>query len=282
MTQDRKQPGSVSVDPPKLNDLARLLWSAFVAPFRDPIGILLGSGIVALMLWGYHGNLELLGAVWDGWTGPGSDPTARAGIIPGIPWDQEWLSFWVGALLVVGIPAIVIRCVFKRRLRDFGLGLPPPGLRRLALMCAIGLFVVSFGTFYLYGHDPAMAATYPFFRDFDGIGQFVAYEIGYLPFFVAIEFMFRGYLLFGMYLLPARKAGAGEKGLLANLDWRILIPMLAYTTWHLGKPLPELWGTLAWGPATSAVALATRSIWPIIIVHWLLNVWMDLVIWQQW
>ncbi|RJF80795.1 CPBP family intramembrane metalloprotease [Oleomonas cavernae] len=282
MIQDRKQPGPISVDPPKLNDLARLLWDAFVAPFRDPTGILLGSAIVALMLWGYHGKLELLGAVWDGWTGPGSDPAARARIIPGIAWDQEWLSFWAGALLVVGIPAIVIRYVFKRRLRDFGLGLPPPGLRRLALLCAIGLLTVSFGTFYLYGHDPAMAATYPFFRDFDGIGQFVVYEIGYLPFFLAIEFIFRGYLLFGMYLLPAPKAGAGRAGLPANLDWRILVPMLAYSAWHLGKPLPELWGTLVWGPATSAVALTTRSIWPIVIVHWLLNVWMDLVIWQQW
>jgi membrane protease YdiL (CAAX protease family) len=58
--------------------------------------------------------------------------------------------------------------------------------------------------------------------------------------------------------------------------------MLAYTAWHLGKPLPELWGTLVWGPAASAIVLATHSIWPIVLVHWLLNVWMDLVSWQGW
>jgi membrane protease YdiL (CAAX protease family) len=58
--------------------------------------------------------------------------------------------------------------------------------------------------------------------------------------------------------------------------------MLSYTAWHLGKPLPELWGTLVWGLAAGAVALASQSIVPIILVHWLLNVWLDLLIWKRW
>jgi membrane protease YdiL (CAAX protease family) len=51
--------------------------------------------------------------------------------------------------------------------------------------------------------------------------------------------------------------------------------MLSYTAWHLGKPLPEVWGTLVWGLATGTIALATGTIWPIIIVHWLLNIVLD-------
>lgn len=277
--------GRHELESPTLVTMARLFLSAFVGPFRDPRGILLASAMVALLFWGYHGNLDLLGKLWGGWTGPGSDPVARARILPGIPWDQEWLSFWTGALLTVAIPAIVIRYGFKLRLRDFGLGLPPRGLRRFALMCAIGLFVISFPTFYMYGNNPDMAAVYPFYRHFDGVGQFLVYELGYLPFFVAIEFIFRGYLLFGLYLLPPRKAPAAvanHADLFADLDWRILVPMLAYTAWHLGKPLPELWGTLFWGLVAGAIVLKTRSIWPVVIVHWLLNVWMDFVIWQQW
>ena len=39
---------------------------------------------------------------------------------------------------------------------------------------------------------------------------------------------------------------------------------------------------LVWGLSTSAIALAIRSIWPIVAAHWALNVWMDLVIWQGW
>jgi hypothetical protein len=91
--------------------------------------------------------------------------------------------------------------------------------------------------------------------------------------------------LFGVYSLWPREALDGVAGDAAPrlvVDFRILIPMLAYTAWHLGKPLPELWGTLVWGLVVSAIVLAIRSIWPIVAVHWLLNVWMDLVIWQGW
>ena len=284
MLEPRPITGS-ELESPSVRTVARLLVNTVVGPLREPRGVLLATAIVAIMLWGYHGNFELLGAVWDGWAGPGSNPAGRAQILPGIPWDQEWLSFWAGALFVVGIPAIVIRRVFKRRLRDFGLGRPPRGRRRLALICAVGLLLLPFGTFYLYAHDPGMASTYPFYRQFEGVGQFVVYELGYIPFFLAIEFIFRGFLLFGLYVLPsggARTDEAKSDGLRAFPDWRLLVPMLAYTAWHLGKPLPELWGTLIWGPAASAVAIATRSIWPIVIAHWLLNVWMDLVIWQSW
>jgi membrane protease YdiL (CAAX protease family) len=58
--------------------------------------------------------------------------------------------------------------------------------------------------------------------------------------------------------------------------------MLSYTAWHLGKPVPELWGTLVWGILAGTVVLATRTVWPVIIVHWLLNVFMDLAIYKDW
>jgi len=29
--------------------------------------------------------------------------------------------------------------------------------------------------------------------------------------------------------------------------YALMIQMLSYTAWHLGKPLPELWGTVVWG-----------------------------------
>jgi membrane protease YdiL (CAAX protease family) len=63
-------------------------------------------------------------------------------------------------------------------------------------------------------------------------------------------------------------------------NYALLISMLAYTAWHAGKPLLELWGTLPWGLLAGVIALATRTIWPIIIVHWLLNVFLDVVIYK--
>ena len=58
--------------------------------------------------------------------------------------------------------------------------------------------------------------------------------------------------------------------------------MLAYTTWHYGKPDPELLGTVFWGVGVAAIALRIRSLWPIILAHWLYNILLDLILWKGW
>ncbi len=242
--------------------------------------------MVVILCWGHHGRLGLLRVVWDGWTGPGTvGHPSRQSILAGIPWDQEWLSFLGGAVLLVLVPVLVIRFVLRHDLRRYGLGLPRDGRRRLAVASAAFLLVVGIPAFYLAAHHQGMRSTYPLFPDFTGLRGFIAYELGYVLFFLAIEFMFRGYLLFGWSNFRAGRATEsidGAAGRLAAAPWAIVVPMLAYTVWHLGKPLPEVAGTLVWGVAAGVSALATGTIWHLVIVHWLLNVFMDLVIWQQW
>ncbi len=273
-------------DDPSVLTILKLIWNTIARLFHDPIGMILGSGFLLIMLWGYHGELELLGLVWDGWTGPGSagDP-ARQTIIPGIPWDQEWLSFAAGIVLLVAIPAVLIKLVYKQNLSDYGLGLPRPDRWKLTTLSAVLLFAVSLPAFFLGARDAGMQATYPLFRDFESLGQFVVYEIGYVMFFIVIEFIFRGYLLFGLYQFRDEQALPGVTGIRGPLVfgyYAIFLSMLSYTAWHLGKPVPELYGTLVWGIAAGTVVLATGTIWHVIIVHWLLNVFMDLLIWKGW
>ncbi len=265
------------------------LWTVVklvVQTVLRPVGIVLLSSFLLIMVWGQHGGLQLLNKVWDGWRGPGSDPDARDRIIPGVSWDQEWISFAAGFLLLVVIPALVIRLRFRRPLSDYGLGLPPPNRRVFAIVSALALVVIGVPTFLLVADDPEMRATYPLFRgSLASNSDFAIYELGYLLFFVTIEFIFRGYLLFGLFNLRdsevpqpvARVSGALVFGYNA-----ILISMLSYTAWHLGKPLPELWGTLLWGLGTGAIALVARSILLIILVHWELNVFLDLAIREGW
>lgn len=273
-------------DHPSILTIGKILYNMIVRLFHDPVGMILASAFVLIMVWGFHGNLELLGLIWDGWTGPGSagDP-ARQAIIPGIPWDQEWLSFLGGAVLLVLIPAVLIKYVYKQSLSAYGLGLPRHDRRRLTWLSAILLFVLSLPAFYVGARSPQMQAVYPLYRDFHGPLQFVIYEIGYLVFFVVIEFIFRGYLLFGLFRLQDQEALPGVGGIRGPLVfgyYAVFISMLSYTAWHLGKPLPELGGTLMWGIAAGGIALTTGTILPLILVHWLLNVFMDLLIWQQW
>lgn len=244
-------------------------------------GQILGSAFILIMLWGYHGELDLLRWLWDGWQGPGSNIDTRVKIIPGLPWDQELISFWAGAILLVGIPIILIKCLFKQKLSDYGLGLPPKRKMKLAFWSFIGLTVISLPAFYLGAQDEGMREVYPFYKSFSGCGQFLIYQLTYLPFFIAIEFIFRGYLLFGLAGVrdeEMQNTGEGTPGVFYFHRYAILIQMLSYTAWHLGKPIPELWGTLVWGLAAGAIALAIRSVWPIILSHWLLNVFLDALI----
>lgn len=270
---------------PTVITIAKLIYNTVVRFVHDRVAVTIASAFLLVMLWGYHGNLELLHGVWDVWQGPGSDPTARATVIPGVAWDQEWVSFWAGALLLVAVPAVLIKYVLHGRLRDFGLGLPRDRWR-LTVVSSLALLVVGVPIFYVGAQDAGMQETYPLYRgDFDGDLEFLVYELGYFPFFLAIEFIFRGYLLFGLYRLRDRDAPtfvAGERGPLVFGYYAILVSMLSYTAWHLGKPVPELWGTLAWGIVAGTIALTTRTIWGVVVVHWLLNVLLDLVIWKGW
>jgi hypothetical protein len=243
-------------EPPTVWTFVKLVWNTVAQLFHEPVGMVMGSAFVVIMLWGCQGALPLLGMVWPSWRGPGSNPADRPVLIPGVPWDHEWISFALGAVLLVGIPIVLIKVVYKHDLSDYGLGLPRREHWPLVAISSAVLMGMSLLPFFLAAGNAEMKATYPLYRGcFDSLGSFAIYELGYLLFFIAIEFIFRERMGFGLYA--------------------ILVSMLSYTAWHLCKPQPELWGTLVWGLVAGTAALSTRTIWHIVIVHWGLNVFLD-------
>jgi hypothetical protein len=272
---------------PKVCTVFKLIGHMVHYLFHEPVGMIMGSAMVVLMIWGYHGGVQLLGVVWKAWQGPGSCPSTRERILQGIPWDQEWISWAIGAVVVVLIPCWLIKRIYRHKLSDYGLGLPKPGRWKLTFLSSGLLLAVGFplvvGATLQYA---SMRKVYPLYRGgFSGMGAFLTYELGYFVFFLVIEFIFRGYLLFGLYRAqadaePPGTTATGLPGRFRFGFYAILISMLSYTAWHLGKPLPELWSTLVWGVAAGAVVLQIGSIWPIVIVHWLMNVGQDFVIWR--
>jgi hypothetical protein len=261
---------------PKAGTLLKLLWQPLHFFVVSRPGEVMLTTFLLLMLWGTHGRIELLDAVWPKWRGPGIDLGARPSIIPGLVWDQELISFAVGFGLLVVIPILLIRFRYYQPLSDYGLALPAAGRRRLSLLVFAVLMGAGLPLFWAGSRDAGMRALYPLSGRLQG-WDFVYYELASLLFFMTIEFTFRGYLLFG--LLQTSASGDRRQGGPARLrQYAILVPMLAYTAWHLGKPIPELWGTPVWGFATGVAAVSTRSIWPIVLAHWLLNVYMDALI----
>lgn len=274
---------------PTFATVRKIIWCSISSFVVERPGQIIGSAFILLMVWGTHGRLELLRYIVPGWRGPGVDIDSRPQLIPGVPWDHELISFWVGTLLVVVIPILLIRFVYKQPLSAYGLGFPPPGRRKLAIVSLVFLIVTAIPAFVIGTQDVEMQKLYPYYRLFDNFGMFLLYELTYFPFFLSIEFIFRGYLLFGLagvrddeiQRLNAEakpRPDTGLPGVYFFAKYALLIQMLSYTAWHLGKPVPELWGTLVWGLVAGATAYAIRSIWPVTIAHWLLNVILDLVI----
>ncbi len=271
---------------PTFLTVVRVIWHSIRSLFSDRPGQIIVSTFILIMLWGTHGQLELLGYLWPDWRGPGKDLITRPSLIAGIPWDNEMISFFVGAVLLVFVPVLLIKFVYRQPLALYGLGLPRRSRWKLAFQSFLFVTAVSLPFFWFGSRLSEMRALYPLYRPFDSVTSFLLYELSYLLFFVALEFIFRGYLLFGLagvqdHEVDQDTVDSGAPGAFYFGKYALLIQMLSYTAWHLGKPTLELWGTLVWGLTAGATAYTVRSIWPVVLSHWLLNVFIDALVWQS-
>ena len=79
------------------------------------------------------------------------------------------------------------------------------------------------------------------------------YEAGMLFYMIAWEFIWRGFMLFGL----EKKFGY----------YSVFIQMIPFVILHNGKPFLETFGAIFGGIALGILALRTRSIYYCIIVH---------------
>lgn len=246
----------------------------------DKTALILLSTFILLILWGSKGDMKILSKIFgEKW------PEV---LFPGVTWNRQLTSFIVGFLLLVVIPSCLIKFVFKEKLSEYGLGWPKDKNRRkqgiIGFFLIMGIAIIPF---FLSGFNPEMQREYPLFGDVIAMGDwgaFIVYELVYLLFFVVIEFIYRGYLLFGIFKIKDIEAIKGVRGIKSPMVfgiYAILIQMLSYTMWHIAKPVPELIGTVFWGIGTGAVVLKTRTVWPVIIAHWLLCVLLDIMVWLR-
>jgi len=239
----------------------------------DKTGVILFGSLVLLVLWGPKGKVPLLDKII----------TKRNW---GLGWEDQLISFVAGFLLLVVAPCVYIKCRGEK-LGAYGLGWPKEkNLRKLAVYAFIFLFILGTASCLLgYAFNGKMQKEYPLFGDnITGWGEFLIYQSVYLIFFISIEFIFRGFQLFGLHSVKDSDGRSGIRGAAGPLifgKYAILIQMLAYVIWHIYKPVPEAFGALAWGIIVAAIALKIRTIWPIIAAHWLSNVVMDTFAWLK-
>lgn len=193
----------------------------------------------------------------------------------GHPWAATLGHFyWFGASVFFYLVApLLLSLVFRGQgARRYGLGLGDwrAGLKVAGLFLLVMLPITAVasqleafkGQYPLAGGAAWLEATpagnVPSYR------LFITYELAYVGYFVAWEFFFRGWMLFG--LLPTLgKTGA------------VLGPVAPFVLMHLGKAEPEALGSIIAGVALGLLALRTRSIWYGVLVHGTIAVWMDVL-----
>jgi uncharacterized protein len=173
--------------------------------------------------------------------------------------DYAWWTS-VHLLCYVVLPGLVIRYLFKARVRDFGWQLnqaPQHWRGYLMLLSPILVFI------YLVSLGKDFVHHYPFY-DFAGRSwvDLIGWEFLYLCQFVFLEFFFRG------FIINALRPAIG-----ANAVWVMCVPYLMI---HFPKLWLEATGAIFFGLFLGILALQSRSIWGGVFVHAGVAVTMDL------
>ncbi len=156
---------------------------------------------------------------------------------------------WLSNLLYFGLFPIIIILVLRKNPLDFGLRLGSPRIWGFyviitCIAAAIILYAVSF--------MPSLQ-TYYQMENF----KFTTYFWTSCISLAASEFIFRGFLLFG--LKDKLKEGS------------ILLQMVPFVLVHLGKPAIETISTIITGILFGYICYRGKSYWPAFIIHIFIN-----------
>ncbi|MBN1121034.1 MAG: CPBP family intramembrane metalloprotease [Anaerolineae bacterium] len=213
-------------------------------------GIILFLTPILLMIWVYHGKQGSFDHIF-GFVGHWQDFYSAL---------YEWFSAF---LLMFWVPYFVIRVVFKKRLRDFGLRLGDvrSGVRIVLILAPFMIWMSYVGS---GGVD--MQAEYPLAKStMEYLPMFILAEASYLLYYVGWEFFFRGFMLFGL----EEKFGAAIA---------ILIQTIPSVIIHIGKPGNETFAAIGAGLIGGYVAMRTRSIYYPLLLHILVGICTDVFV----
>ena len=178
------------------------------------------------------------------------------------------LLFWAASCVIfyLILPMFFRKIVFPKSPSLFKLNIPNEHWKIYGLMLLIMIIPLISASFL-----SSFQHTYPFVYIPKGESFYrilLCWEIAYLFQFVAVEFFFRGFLLFAFEKELGHKA--------------VLLPLIPYVMIHFGKPFPETVGAIIAGLVLGTMALRSKSIFPGICVHFSIAIGMDLLsLWQQ-
>ncbi len=161
----------------------------------------------------------------------------------GPPWISSPLYFAV-------LPLLTILLILRKNPLDFGLR---SGNVKVWSLYVVATVIVAVPILYFASRNPTLSRYYTV-ADLN-IATYSAQTLVYL---IAWEFIFRGFLLFGLK----------DKFKEAS----ILVQMVPFVLLHLGKPEIETLSTIITGMYFGWVAYRGNSFWPAFIIHAFINI----------
>ncbi len=147
------------------------------------------------------------------------------------------------------LPFLTVRYVFRESPRQFGWRFPESF--RDAFKWGAILFVGVVPFLFLLSNNSSFRDYYPIAQSF-----WWAWIVGpffWLVFYLAEEFLFRGFLVFGLF----RRIGYHS----------VWLSSAIFAFFHITKPLPEMWLSFVLGIGLALLALKTKSFLPAAGVH---------------
>lgn len=179
---------------------------------------------------------------------------------------QASVYMFGAAFLLMGIlPLVIVYFAFREPLKSYGLALGD--WRRGLPVMVILLVLIAAVMIYPASQTEEMRQAFPFDKGAaDSIFLFLRLQVlRGLLFYSAWEFFFRGFMLFGL-----RKYCG---------DWiAICIQTVPSCLWHIGMPTGEIFSSIIAGILFGILAIRTRSILWVFLLHYFIGVVLDIFI----
>jgi uncharacterized protein len=180
------------------------------------------------------------------------------------------LAWWAVCCVICyfGLPALVIKFLFREQLTDYGLKLRGAGV---GLLLYLGMLAVVLPLVALVSGHERFQQTYPFYplSPGDALGPaFFCWELLYAAQFVALEFFFRGFMVMG----TRHRLGLNA----------VAFMMIPYCMIHFQKPMLETFAAIIAGFVLGIMSYRTRSVWMGAVLHITVAWTMDFVVlWRR-
>ena len=178
--------------------------------------------------------------------------------LPYRTWEEYLLVNITGLTL---LPFLLIFGGLRARAEEFGFRPADPPAARFALI----FYFLMLPVLIVASRQPQFFQFYPMqYQAGQDWTYFAYHQLTYGLYFFCWEFFYRGFLTFGL----ARGLGFPAAIILQSIGFGIM---------HIGKPLPEVYGSFIAGLALGWLAVKGRSFYPCFALHWVISATFDVL-----